>query len=60
MTKQETTTKVVETSFKDLGLSPELLDAIAKKGYETPSAIQAGVIPLLLNGDKDIIGQAAT
>ena len=50
----------VETSFKDLGLSPELLEAIAQKGYETPSPIQAGVIPLLLNGDKDIVGQAAT
>lgn len=50
----------VETSFKDLGLSPELLEAIAQKGYEKPSPIQAGVIPLLLNGDKDIIGQAAT
>ena len=50
----------VELSFKDLGLSPELLEAIAQKGYETPSPIQAGVIPLLLNGDKDIVGQAAT
>ena len=49
-----------EISFKDLGLSPELLEAIAQKGYETPSPIQAGVIPLLLNGDKDIVGQAAT
>ena len=50
----------VEISFKDLGLSPELLEAIAQKGYEKPSPIQAGVIPLLLNGDKDIVGQAAT
>ncbi len=50
----------VELSFKDLGLSPELLEAIAQKGYDTPSPIQAGVIPLLLNGDKDIVGQAAT
>ncbi len=60
MTEEKTTTKVAEMSFADLGLSPELLEAIAQKGYETPSAIQAGVIPLLLNGDKDIIGQAAT
>jgi len=49
-----------KTTFADLGLSDKLLAAIAKKGYEYPSEIQAGVIPLLLNGDKDIIGQAQT
>jgi ATP-dependent RNA helicase DeaD len=59
------TTKTAEvtakkTTFADLGLSDKLLEAIAKKGYEYPSEIQAGVIPLLLNGDKDIIGQAQT
>lgn len=47
-------------TFKDLGLSPEILKAIEEKGFKTPSAIQAGVIPLLLNGEKDIIGQAQT
>jgi len=49
-----------KTTFADLGLSDKLLAAISKKGYEYPSEIQAGVIPLLLNGDKDIIGQAQT
>jgi len=48
------------TTFRDLGLSEKLLAAIEKKGYEFPSEIQAGVIPLLLNGDKDIVGQAQT
>jgi superfamily II DNA/RNA helicase len=38
-----------EITFADLGLSPEILKAIEKKGYEKPSPIQAGVIPLLLN-----------
>lgn len=47
-------------TFADLGLSDKLLAAITKKGYEFPSEVQAGVIPLLLNGDKDIIGQAQT
>lgn len=47
-------------TFADLGLSDEILKAIKIKGYTTPSPIQAGVIPLLLNGDKDIIGQAQT
>jgi len=46
--------------FSDLGLSEKMLAAITKKGYEYPSPVQAGVIPLLLNGDKDIIGQAQT
>ncbi len=49
-----------EITFADLGLSPEILEAIERKGYKTPSPIQAGVIPLLLNWDKDIIGQAQT
>jgi len=49
-----------DIKFSDLGLSPEILKAIEKKGFTKPSPIQAGVIPLLLNGDKDIIGQAQT
>ena len=46
--------------FADLGLSSDLLLALEKKGFTTPSPIQIGVIPLLINGDKDIIGQAQT
>ena len=53
----DTTNKV---KFSDLGLSDAMLAKITSKGYEYPSAIQAWVIPLLLNGDKDIIGQAQT
>lgn len=34
--------------------------ALTKKWFVTPSPIQAGVIPLLLTGEKNIIGQAAT
>lgn len=47
-------------SFRDLGISDKVLAAIEAKWYKEPSAIQAGVIPLLLNWDKDIIGQAQT
>lgn len=46
--------------FSDLGLGKEILEAIEKKGFLHPSPIQAGVIPLFLNGEKDIIGQAQT
>lgn len=49
-----------QIKFSDLGLSDKMLKAIEAKGYEYPSPVQAGVIPLLLNGDKDIIGQAQT
>lgn len=49
-----------KTTFADLGLSEKMLKSIEKKGYQHPSPVQAGVIPLLLNGDKDIIGQAQT
>lgn len=50
----------MEVTFSDLGLSEKMLKAIKAKGYVYPSAIQAAVIPLLLNGNKDIIGQAQT
>lgn len=53
----DTSTKI---KFSDLGLSDKMLAKITAKGYEYPSAIQAWVIPLLLNGNKDIIGQAQT
>lgn len=46
--------------FSDLGLSDNMLKAIEKKWYIHASPIQAWVIPLLLNGKKDIIWQAQT
>src|SRR5687768_14126423 len=46
-------------AFTDLGLSPELLAAIADAGYEAPTAIQARTIPVLL-AERDLIGQAQT
>ena len=45
--------------FRELGLSPPLLEALAAVGYETPSPIQAQTIPLLLSG-SDLLGQAQT
>jgi ATP-dependent RNA helicase DeaD len=46
-------------SFNDLGLAPELLEAIRDVGYEAPSPIQEQAIPPLLEG-LDVIGQAQT
>src|SRR3954466_6341856 len=46
-------------SFADLGLSEELLKAIADSGYDQPTPIQSAVIPSVLMG-KDLIGIAQT
>src|SRR5918997_341651 len=46
-------------SFADLGLSDELLRAVADSGYGEPTPIQKGVIPSVLMG-KDIVGIAQT
>ena len=50
---------VPETSFADLGLSPEILEALAEKGYRVPTPIQAQAIPSVLMG-RDVLGCAQT
>ncbi|MBV9168167.1 MAG: DEAD/DEAH box helicase [Solirubrobacterales bacterium] len=47
------------TTFADLGLAPELLEAVKDVGYEAPSPIQEQAIPPLQRG-LDVIGQAQT
>lgn len=51
-------TKQIE--FQDLGLSAETLSAITEKGFVHPTPIQAATIPLLLQNEIDIVGQAQT
>ncbi|XP_045819541.1 DEAD-box ATP-dependent RNA helicase 10-like [Trifolium pratense] len=46
-------------SFKDLGLSDELIEACDKLGWKTPLKIQIQAIPPALRG-KDVIGIAQT
>jgi len=46
-------------SFQSLGLSEALLKAISKKGYTTPSPIQAKAIPPVLQG-HDVLASAQT
>ncbi len=46
-------------TFSDLGLDGAVLRALKDVGYETPSAIQAATIPLLLEG-RDVVGLAQT
>jgi ATP-dependent RNA helicase RhlE len=47
------------TSFAELGLEPELLRAIADKGYAAPTPIQAQAIPAVLAG-RDVLAGAQT
>jgi ATP-dependent RNA helicase DeaD len=50
---------VADGAFGDLGLRPELLQALSVLGYEEPTPIQREAIPPLLEG-RDLVGQAAT
>jgi ATP-dependent RNA helicase DeaD len=45
--------------FTELGLSPELLKAVDKMGFEEASPIQSAVIPTILAG-RDVVGQSST
>src|SRR5256885_16020947 len=45
--------------FSELGISPELLKAIDKMGFEQAAPIQAEAIPVLLAG-RDVVGQSMT
>jgi len=46
-------------SFENLGLSVELLGAVKKEGYTTPTPIQTKAIPAIFNG-RDILAGAQT
>lgn len=50
---------VTTMSFSSLGLSEPLLRALAEKGYEQPSPIQAKAIPAVLTG-RDLMAAAQT
>ncbi|HEY5232558.1 MAG TPA: DEAD/DEAH box helicase [Verrucomicrobiae bacterium] len=45
--------------FSELGLSPEILKAIDKLGFEQAAPIQAEAIPVLMSG-RDVVGQSQT
>ncbi|OAI17983.1 MULTISPECIES: DEAD/DEAH box helicase [Methylomonas] len=52
-------TPAATPSFKDLALSDPILKALEGIGYETPSPIQAQIIPFVMSG-RDVLGQAQT
>ena len=46
--------------FSALGLGPDVLAGVATLGFETPTPVQAEVIPFLLNKDQDLVALAQT
>lgn len=46
-------------TFKELGLSAELIRALSENKFDAPFPIQEAAIPLILQG-KDVVGQAHT
>ncbi|MDF1576475.1 MAG: DEAD/DEAH box helicase [Bacteroidales bacterium] len=46
--------------FKDLGLRGDILKAVTKLGFESPSEIQEKAIPVLAEGKRDFVGLAQT
>ena len=48
------------STFHDLGLSTEILNALEDMGYETPSEIQSKAIPQILQNSNDLKAFAQT
>jgi len=46
-------------NFEDLNLAPAIVKAVREQGYESPTAIQAQAIPVVLGG-HDLLGGAQT
>jgi ATP-dependent RNA helicase DeaD len=48
------------TTFSELGLRPELLEALTQMGFTTPTPIQEQTIPLLTENITDLVALAQT
>lgn len=48
------------TKFEALGLKESLLNAVSDMGFETPSEVQEKAIPILLQGETDLVALAQT
>ncbi len=47
-------------TFEECNIGPELIRAVTEMGFTSPTPIQESLIPLLLDGDVDVIGLAQT
>jgi ATP-dependent RNA helicase DeaD len=48
------------TTFHQMGLKKEILNALSDMGFEQPTSIQAKAIPLIIASTQDFIGRAQT
>jgi len=48
------------TTFKELGLNPEIMESLDELGFVEPSPIQAEAIPFILKSKKDLTALAQT
>ncbi len=48
------------TTFTDIGINDELLQAVTAQGFKEPTPVQAKVIPLMLEQEVDIVSLAQT
>ncbi len=53
-------TKYLMSTFQELGLRSEIVEAITELGYETPTPIQLQAIPQVLSSKTDLIALAQT
>jgi ATP-dependent RNA helicase DDX56/DBP9 len=58
--KQESTRRMVISSFESLGLDQRLVQALSAQGFTEPTPIQAHALPLAVNDKKDIVARART
>jgi ATP-dependent RNA helicase DeaD len=58
-TVSDTDNTTEPSTFADLGLSGDVLEALSELGYEEPTPIQVAAIPVLMQG-SDVLGSAAT
>ena len=48
------------STFEQLGINPEFIQALTELGIVTPTPIQQEAIPIMMQGAIDIVGQAQT
>ncbi|MEO1614322.1 MAG: DEAD/DEAH box helicase [Planctomycetota bacterium] len=56
---QATSEEVPTKTFRDLGLDPQVVQAVEQSGYTTPTSVQEQVIPSVLAG-RDVLAQSQT
>ena len=47
-------------NFEEMGFTPDILKSIEELGFDSPMPVQEKVIPLMLDGERDIIALAQT